>query len=270
MRGLKFQNAFGLKTVLTASALAVLAALIAVFLNSAYYAEKKEKLAFFVHDAALNADLRLSEVYIRGRDRTTQKELLDVLKVERGMPITAIDLPEARKAVQRLPWVKTVHIERRLPHILYIRLTERTPVAVWQNKGEYRPVDADGQPVETFVKKLNGLPLVLGADAPERTPELLSFLAQEPELRKRVKAAVRVGRRRWNILLDDIDKGVTIRLPEKNPAAAWGRLANLNRTQGILARKVTMIDLRMPDKLIVRLEEDDRAAKTKGAKKSAS
>ena len=31
-----------------------------------------------------------------------------------------------------------------------------------------------------------------------------------------------------------------------------------------------MIDLRMPDKLIVRLEEDDRAAKTKGAKKSAS
>ena len=270
MRGLKFQNAFGLKTVLTASALAVLAALIAVFLNSAYYAEKKEKLAFFVHDAALNADLRLSEVYIRGRDRTTQKELLDVLKVERGMPITAIDLPEARKAVQRLPWVKTVHIERRLPHILYIRLTERTPVAVWQNKGEYRPVDADGQPVETFVKKLNGLPLVLGADAPERTPELLSFLAQEPELRKRVKAAVRVGRRRWNILLDDIDKGVTIRLPEKNPAAAWGRLANLNRTQGILARKVTMIDLRMPDKLIVRLEEDDRAAKTKGTKKSAS
>lgn len=270
MRGLKFQNAFGLKTVLTASALAVSAALIAVFLNSAYYAEKKEKLAFFVHDAALNADLRLSEVYIRGRDRTTQKELLDVLKVERGMPITAIDLPEARKAVQRLPWVKTVHIERRLPHILYIRLTERTPVAVWQNKGEYRPVDADGQPVETFVKKLNGLPLVLGADAPERTPELLSFLAQEPELRKRVKAAVRVGRRRWNILLDDIDKGVTIRLPEKNPAAAWGRLANLNRTQGILARKVTMIDLRMPDKLIVRLEEDDRTAKTKGAKKSAS
>ena len=269
MRGLKFQNAIGLKPLLAVLALTVSAILIALFLNSAYYAEKKEKLAFFIHDTALNADLRLSEVYIRGRDRTTQKELLDVLKVERGMPITAIDLPEARKAVQRLPWVKTVHIERRLPHILYIRLTERTPVAVWQNRGEYRPIDTDGQPVETLVKKLNGLPLILGTDAPERTPELLAYLAQEPELRKRVKAAVRIGRRRWNILLDDIDKGITIRLPEKNPAAAWGRLANLNRTQGLLARKVTMIDLRMPDKLIVRLEEDSRAKNGKSVKKSA-
>ncbi len=52
-------------------------------------------------------------------------------------------------------------------------------------------------------------------------------------------------------------------------AAAWGRLANLNRTQGLLARKVTMIDLRMPDKLIVRLEEDSRAKNGKSAKKSA-
>ena len=269
MRRLKFRNIKQLSPFLAAFILLFLATLILWFSNSPFYAEKKESLAFFIHDAALSADLRLGEVYVRGRDRTTQKELLDVLKVERGMPITAVDIRKSRENIQRLPWVKTVHIERRLPHILYIRLTERTPVAVWQNKGLYRPVDSDGQPVETFVKKLIGLPLVLGSDAPERTPELLTFLAQEPELNKRVKAAVRIGRRRWNILLDDIDKGITVRLPEKDPAAAWGRLAKLNRTQGLLNRKITMVDLRQPDKLIVHLE-DDPAKKGKNRKKTAS
>ncbi|MGN1078926.1 MAG: cell division protein FtsQ/DivIB [Alphaproteobacteria bacterium] len=269
MRGLKFQSIKQLSPFLAAFILLFLATLILWFSNSPFYAEKKESLTYFIHNAALSADLRLAEVYVRGRNKTTQKELLDVLKVERGMPITAVDIQKSRQDIQRLPWVKTVHIERRLPHILYIRLTERTPVAVWQNKNRYRPVDSDGQPVETFVKKLDGLPLVLGADAPERTPDLLAFLAQEPELNKRVKAAVRVGRRRWNVLLDDIDKGVTIRLPEKDPAAAWGRLANLNRTQGLLSRKITMVDLRQPDKLIVHLE-DDPAKKEKNKKKTTS
>ena len=47
-----------------------------------------------------------------------------------------------------------------------------------------------------------------------------------------------------------------VSLPEKDPAAAWGRLANLDRTQGLLSRKITMVDLRQPDKLIVHLEDE--------------
>ena len=235
MRFLRLQDIRDLNPFL--AAFAVLAASVSVvwFTNSSFYAEKKESLIFLAQSAALSADLRLKEIYVRGRNKTNEKELLDSLKIERGMTIVSVDLKAAREAVQRLPWVKTVHIERRLPHVLYIDLTERTPIAVWQNKGEYRPVDSDGQPIEILVKKLNGLPLVLGEDAPEKTPELLAFLAQEPELNKRVKAAVRKSRRRWDVIMDNIDNGVTVRLPEKDPASAWGRLANLNRTQKLLS-----------------------------------
>lgn len=267
MRGLKFQNVKLLGPFSAAFILLFLATLILWFSNSSFYAEKKESLTYFIHNTALSADLRLNEVYVRGRSKTTQKELLDVLNVERGMPITAADIHKSRENIQRLPWVKSVHIERRLPHILYVSLTERTPIAVWQNKGLYRPVDSDGQPIETYVKKLNGLPLVLGIDAPERTPELLNILKQEPDLNTRVKAAVRIGQRRWNVILDNIEKGITIRLPEKDPASAWNRLANLDRTQGLLKRKITMVDLRQPDKLIVHLE-DEPGKKRKKRKKT--
>lgn len=265
MRFIKLRNTGGLSPFLAAFVLLLLSTGTAWFLGTSFYAEKKERLIFFIHDMAMSADLRLNEIYVRGRSKTDENALLSALKVERGMPITAVDLQTSRESVQRLPWVKTVHIERRLPHVLYVRLTERTPVAVWQNKGEYRPVDSDGQPIEVLVKKLNGLPLVLGTDAPEKTPELLVFLAQEPELQNRVKAAVRKGQRRWDILLDDIEKGITVRLPEKDPASAWGRLANLDRTQKLLNRKITLVDLRQPDKLIVRLEESPAKKDKKNA-----
>ena len=263
MNVVRLQDIKALRPFMAVSVLLAASVALAFFLNSSYYAEKKESLIFFVHSTALSADLRLNEVYIRGREKTDEKELLDALKIERGMPITAVDLPKARETLQRLPWIKTVHIERRLPHILYIRITERTPIAVWQNKGVYRPVDSDGQPIEITVKKLNGLPLVVGPDAPERTPDLLAFLSQEPALKNRVKAAVRKGQRRWDVVLDDIEKGVTIRLPEKDPASAWGRLAHLDRTERLLSRKVSLIDLRQPDKLVVRLEEDAKKGKNK-------
>lgn len=267
MRGLKLQSFKRLSPFFAAFILLLVAALTVWFSRTAFYAEKKESLSYLAQEAALSADLRLSEVYVRGRKRTPQKELLDVLNVERGMPVTAIDIHEARTRIQRMPWIKTVHIERRLPHILYVDIRERTPVAVWQNQGRYKPIDSEGQLIETFVNKLNGLPLILGPDAPEKTPELLEFLGQEPELKKRVKAATRIGRRRWNILLDDISKGITVRLPEKDPAGAWGRLAKLDKSEGILKRKITMIDLRQPDKLIVHLDEEP---KKKGARKTAA
>ena len=267
MRFIKLQDLKELNPFFAAFALLSASISVVWFMNSAFYAEKKESLIFLAQSMALSADLRLKEVYVRGRVKTDEKTLLDALKTERGMPIIAVDLPAVREAVQRLPWVKTVHIERRLPHVLYVRLTERTPIAVWQNKGEYRPVDSDGQPIEVQVKKLNGLPLVLGSDAPEKTPELLAFLAQEPELMKRVKAAVRKSRRRWDVLLDDIEKGITVRLPEKDPASAWGRLANLDRTQKLLSREITLVDLCQPDKLIVRPKEPilKKKAKTPSA-----
>lgn len=266
MRGLSFRFPAKIRPFLAAFVLLVAASGIVAFTYTAYYAEKKEMLSYLVQQAAMTADLRLNEIFVRGRDRTPQKALLDILKAERGMPLTAVDIGKAREEMQRLPWVKTVEIERRLPHFLLVNLTERKPIAVWQNQGVYKPIDSDGQIVETTVRKLNGLPLILGAEAPEKTPEFLNFLAQEPELLRRVKAGIRIGKRRWNVILDDLDDGITVRLPESDPASEWGRLARLNKTQQLLDRDISMVDLRQPDKLVVHVKEQKNLRRHKSVK----
>ncbi len=64
-----------------------------------------------------------------------------------------------------------------------------------------------------------------------------------------VEAAVRVGGRRWNLRLKgDID----VRLPEDDAAGAWTRLAEYEKTHQVLERDVRILDLRLPDRLIIR------------------
>ena len=76
------------------------------------------------------------------------------------------------------------------------------------------------------------------------------MLAREPQLAARVRAAVWVGDRRWNL---QFDNGVAVKLPADSPQVAWSLLAQLEKQQNLLARDLSVIDMRMPDRLVVRL-----------------
>lgn len=76
------------------------------------------------------------------------------------------------------------------------------------------------------------------------------MIAAEPALAERVTAAIRVGGRRWNLRIDD---AVEVKLPEEDPAAAWSRLAELDRQHGFLRRGLASVDMRLPDRLVVTL-----------------
>ena len=76
------------------------------------------------------------------------------------------------------------------------------------------------------------------------------MLASEPELAARVTAAIRVGGRRWNLRIDDI---IDVLLPEESAETAWSRLAELERANALLKRDVQTVDLRLPDRLVLRV-----------------
>jgi cell division protein FtsQ len=79
------------------------------------------------------------------------------------------------------------------------------------------------------------------------------MLATEPDLAARVSAAIRVGDRRWNLL---IDNSIDVLLPADEPAAAWAQLALLERSSAILKRDVRTVDVRLPDRLVVRVNPE--------------
>ena len=206
--------------------------------------------------AAVAAGLAVDEVFVAGRRHAPMAALRESLGVARGDPLLRIDLAQARARLEANPWVAAARVERRWPDTLHIRIVERRPMALWQHRGALGVVDRAGRVLtRSGVGRFAGLPLIVGAGAPSALPSLLVAMKDSPGLYRRLSAASWVGGRRWTLRFDD---RVDVLMPEGPPAAAWTRLAELQRRAGILDAELERIDLRGADRVLVRL--DERAA----------
>ena len=204
--------------------------------------------------ATARAGFRVDEITVAGRDRTPMEQLAAALGTTHGSPILAIDIAEVKERLEALPTVRLAAVERRLPGAMHIAIVERQPVAIWQNGGEHVLVDKNGQVIPGPVAGHESLPLVVGDGAGRRADEVLALLDSEPALAARVKAAVLVSGRRWNVMLDDARAGLEVRLPEEGAEAAWHRMAELERGERLSERQVRMVDLRVADRTVLRAE----------------
>lgn len=196
------------------------------------------------------AGLRIEEVLVVGRKNTDRELLLRALGTARGSPILAFDVTRAKDRVEILPWVRSASVERMLPDTILLTVEERRPLALWQNEGQFALIDYEGVIIQKKnLEEYQDLMVVIGPDAPRHTASLLEILGTQPELMSLVRAAIRVGARRWNLALVG---GINVQLPEENATIAWMRLAQYQRSHGVLERDVEFVDLRLPDRLIVR------------------
>jgi cell division protein FtsQ len=202
-------------------------------------------------EASAELGFRVADIRVEGRATTDRDTILKALGARLGTPILAVDPVRAKQQLESLPWVRSALIERRLPDTIYVRLVEREPMALWQHGGKIELIDRTGAVIPvTRLDRFAKLPMVVGEDAARHAAALLAILSSEPDLAARVTAAVDVGGRRWNLR---IDNSIDVLLPSDDPAAAWADLARLQRNDAILQRDVQAIDMRLPDRLVVRV-----------------
>ena len=194
---------------------------------------------------------KLADVTVEGRDYVERSAILAALDVKPGDSLLGIDLQASRQKLEAIDWVANATVERRLPDTLYVTLKERRAVAIWQNGGEYTLIDRDGRTVRASRMPPGAETLLLlgGVGAPEHVGELLLLLAYEPAVVRQLRAAVWVGQRRWNLILNN---GVEIWLPEEDAVAALKQLAKLDTQHKLLSREFGIVDLRLADKLYLK------------------
>lgn len=164
------------------------------------------------------------------------------------------DVANVRRLVEGLPAVRTSSVVLDPRGILRIRLTERHARALWRDArdGLWRIDDEGVRLGRAFTRGAYPLlPLILGEGGDAAVAEALAILAAAPKLIPRLRALVRVGRRRWNIVLD---RGLTIMLPEQGaPDAMSHVMAWQYGGEDVLGRGISVIDMRLPDRPTVRL-----------------
>jgi cell division protein FtsQ len=194
--------------------------------------------------------MTVQQVILEGRRNTPTDMIRAALGVSRGDPILDFSPEGARTRLETIAWVQTAHVERRLPGTILVRIEERRPFAIWQNNARFVIIDREGRVVAADgLDQFGPLPLLVGAGADAVGPALHDMLKHEPEVAERVQAMVRIHERRWNLRLHN---GTDVLLPEGHEAAAIRRLGELQREARLLDRPLAAIDLRLPDRLVLR------------------
>jgi len=210
-------------------------------------------------NAAIAVGLEVDRVLLRGAHQTAHDEIVDALGPILGQSILQLSLDDAKARIENLGWVRSAAVTRLLPDTISVSIRERVPAAVWQLKGVFHLIDEEGAIIrEIDAGEYANRPLIVGAGAPEAAGGILKALGEKEALRKRVQALVRVGERRWDLhLYNEIE----IRLPEDEYARAIDDLALLQTAQGTLDQAIEYIDLRDPERMVIRKRGEPDPAK---------
>jgi len=192
----------------------------------------------------------VKNIMVDGRHYTDADTLRAMINMEKGDPIMAFHPAEARAMIEKLSWVKTAHVERRFPDTIYIRLEERTPMALWQRNKKLALIDEEGVVLtDQNLGKWKNLMIVVGDEAPKKASELITMLDAEPVIEQRVEAATLVSGRRWDLKLKS---GADVKLPEEELGLALRKLAVNHEEEALLDKDVLSIDVREEGRITVR------------------
>jgi cell division protein FtsQ len=199
------------------------------------------------------AGFRIVSLALSGEHHISREEVLAVAGVTGRSSLVFLDVDETRERLKTNPWIADATVLKLYPGELQISIKERAAFALWQKERRVSVIAEDGTVLESYVTpQLLRLPLVVGPGAETRAKEFLALLERYPAIRDQVRAAILVGQRRWNLRLRN---GLDVRLPEADIASALERLVALDQNAKLLTRDIVAVDLRLPDRVTVRLSE---------------
>ncbi len=190
---------------------------------------------------------------IDGASDVVATDIREGLPLEFPMTAFDLDLEEMRAGIAAMDVVDSVDVIVR-SGVLQINVVERAPAVVWRSYQEVVLLDASGHRVIPVASRADypDLPLIAGLGADKHINQALDILSATGPLAGRVRGIERMGERRWDLVLD---RSQRILLPEENPIAALERVIALSKAQELLARDLTIIDMRNGHRPTIRIAD---------------
>ena len=211
------------------------------------------------YDAAWSAlearpEFAVTGIRIDGAGPALSGRIREALDIELPASSLALDLNAARDRVVGLAPIASAQVAVGPDRNLIVSVRARTPVAVWRRSDGLWLVDLEGVVIGSLDTRDQraDLPLVVGRDAQAHVDEALALAAAAGPLAERITGLVRVGERRWDIVLDD---GRRILLPETGAVDALMHVLALQLSEEVMERDVAVFDMRNRARPTVRLGE---------------
>jgi cell division protein FtsQ len=218
-------------------------------------------------DSAANAaGMRIATVSLSGQRQVSREEIFAAAGVTDHSSLLFLDVTQARTNLEAIPWIAEATVRKLYPDRLQITVTEREAFALWQRQGKVAVIAADGTVLGAQVEpRLASLPFVVGNGAAAKARGFLAVLDRYPAIRDQVRASILVADRRWNLRLKN---GIDVRLPDSGIEQALETLTRFDREKSLLSRDIVAVDLRLPDRLTVRLSDAASQAREEAFRKA--
>jgi cell division protein FtsQ len=227
-------------------------------LTSAFLADERRRDALGLFVAEMRASIEerpefmVSLMAIDGAGLSLAQDIREVVPIDFPLSSFDLDIAQIREIILGLDPVKTANVAIRPGGVLEVVVTERQPVVIWRNRDGLDMLDENGTHVDDIPNRAAqpDLPLIAGEGADKFVGEALTLIAAARPLGDRFRGLVRMGERRWDVVLD---RGQRILLPTENPIRALERVIVLNEGSELLDRDVVAVDMRLGERPTLRM-----------------
>ena len=172
------------------------------------------------------------------------------------LPISSfhVDLDAVKARIEEIDAVRQASLFLRAGGVLEVVIEQRIPVVIWRDEKRLQMLDAEGVRVGYLGHRTDrpDLPLLAGQGVGPHIGEALEILAAAHPVEDRIRGMVRVGERRWDIVLD---RDQRVMLPENDAVRTVEHVMAMQMTQHVLSRDVSVMDMRDTRRPILRLTE---------------
>ncbi|HSF95975.1 MAG TPA: cell division protein FtsQ/DivIB [Thermohalobaculum sp.] len=211
------------------------------------------KVAGWIEAVAARPEFAVKGVEVTGGTDALNAEVRQVAGVAPGTSSLMLDVEDIRARVEALGAVERASVQFDPQGALRIAVVRRIEVALHRHAdGRLVLIDKGGVEIGPAGARLDHpeLPLLLGEGADRNVPEALALIASAADIVPRLRALVRVGARRWDLVLD---RDMVIQLPPREPVRALSRVMALHYGEELLDRDLAVIDMRLPDRPALRM-----------------
>ena len=205
----------------------------------------------------INNGFRVENIIIAGTNNLPKDYINNIIKIYNNINIFKINLSKIHHKIIKNSWVKEAYIERVLPNTLKIKILEKKPIAIWQNRKNNELVTANGDVIyhgNVHIFK-NDFPIIKGNKSKENISSILRILESNKNLSKNIWSLTFINQRRWDL---HFNQGLVVRLPAQNVNKAWNKIIKLQQNYNILNLRLTEIDLRNPKQILGKINFDKR------------
>ena len=225
-----------------------------LFLTSYYLLSKTtniftESNLYFLNKILIKNGFIIKNIEILGVKHLDKNDILKIISTYKNINIFNVNINNIYREIKNNTWIKKASIEIIYPNTIKILLTEKKPIAIWQNRYGNSLITKSGDLIsEKNLEKFKSyLPIIIGQNAHKNVHSILNILSSNQDFVKNIWSLTFVNERRWDV---HFNQGLTIRLPSENVKKAWEKVVYLNQKFNLLSLGLTEIDLRNTNQIL--------------------